>query len=181
MHNHPLLSALPPCTSPCPSIHADAPQVDAASFQPALQPRILAKIDAILARDQSLAESIEGEPRWVRQAKWARYLLCLLPAAVVALLLWLCCCCGCAAAAIAVLALALHPHQSTARRCETRRVLTPQQLRQSVERPPDSDEDRAARAARATAPRTVTFCKHCKQSAEVGGCACSGHCCRAAT
>ena len=40
-----------------------APQVDAASFRPTLQPRVLTKIDAIIARDTSLAESIEGEAR----------------------------------------------------------------------------------------------------------------------
>lgn len=172
-HNHPLLSALPPCTSPSPSIHSDAPQVDAASFQPALQPRILAKIDAILARDKSLAESIEGTPGWVCQARWT---CCLL--------LWLCCCCAYAAAAMAVPTLARHPvcHPSPEYRKEVRDAegLTPQQLRQSVELPPDSEEGRAARAARAAAPRTVTFCKQCKQSAEVRGCACSGHCCWAA-
>lgn len=44
-------------------------QVDAASFQPALQPRILAKIDAILARDKSLAESIEEYRKEVRDAE----------------------------------------------------------------------------------------------------------------
>ncbi|PRW56170.1 hypothetical protein C2E21_5042 isoform A [Chlorella sorokiniana] len=92
-------------------------QVDAASFRPALLPRVLSKVDAIIARDESLAESIEEYRKEFRDAQG----------------------------------------------------ITPQQLRQSVELPPDSEKGRAARAARAAAPRTLTFCKHCKQSAEEAG------------